>query len=135
MKVLFCVHIKMDIMSEWKEVLLANITTKIGDGLHGTPLYDDKGEYHFINGNNLVNGKILIKGDTKKVNRIEFNKYAKPLNEKTLLLGINGTIGNVAFYRNEKCVLGKSACYINLDEEVYVKFIYYVFLNSDFQII
>jgi type I restriction enzyme, S subunit len=45
-------------MSEWKEVLLTEITTKIGDGLHGTPFYENRGEYYFINGNNLINGKI-----------------------------------------------------------------------------
>jgi type I restriction enzyme S subunit len=120
-------------MSEWKEILLTDITTKIGDGLHGTPIYDSKGEYYFINGNNLANGKILIKKETQKVSKAEFQKYAKPLNERTLLLGINGTIGNLAYYRNEKCVLGKSACYINLNDEVDTRFIYYTFLSKHFQ--
>ncbi len=40
-------------MSEWKEVVLTEITTRIGDGLHGTPKYDESGNYYFINGNNL----------------------------------------------------------------------------------
>lgn len=120
-------------MSDWKEVLLTDITTKIGDGLHGTPDYDNNGEYYFINGNNLVNGSILIKEDTKKVSKSEYLKHAKPLNERTLLLGINGTIGNIAYYKNEKCMLGKSACYINLNSEVDLDFIYYTFLGRDFQ--
>ena len=34
--------------SEWEEVRLEDITSKIGDGLHGTPKYDDNGEYFFI---------------------------------------------------------------------------------------
>lgn len=120
-------------MSDWKEVLLTDISTKIGDGLHGTPDYDNNGEYYFINGNNLVNGSILIKEDTKKVSKSEYLKHAKPLNERTLLLGINGTIGNIAYYKNEKCMLGKSACYINLNGEVDLDFIYYTFLGRDFQ--
>jgi len=120
-------------MSEWKDVLLTEITTKIGDGLHGTPIYDSNGEYHFINGNNLVNGKIFIKEDTKKVNENEYLKYRKPINERTLLVGINGTIGNVAYYNNEKCILGKSACYINLDSKVDLDFIYYTFIGKEFQ--
>lgn len=120
-------------MSEWKEILLTDITTRIGDGLHGTPNYDNNGEYYFINGNNLVNGRILIKKETKTVSKSEFKKHAKLLNERTLLLGINGTIGNIAYYRNEKCMLGKSACYINLNDEVDVRFIYYTFLSRDFQ--
>ena len=120
-------------MSEWKEILLPEITTKIGDGLHGTPVYDNNGDYYFINGNNLVNGKIIIKEDTKRLSESEFQKHAKPLNERTLLLGINGTIGNVAYYKNEKCMLGKSACYINLNSDVDARFVYYTFLGRDFQ--
>lgn len=42
---------------EWKEVRLGEISSKIGDGLHGTPKYDDEGSYYFINGNNLNCGK------------------------------------------------------------------------------
>ena len=41
----------------WKEVKLGNICTLISDGLHGTPKYDNNGNYYFINGNNLCNGK------------------------------------------------------------------------------
>jgi type I restriction enzyme S subunit len=55
------------------------------------------------------------------------------LNESTILLGINGTIGNVAIYYNEKCILGKSACYINVDENFDRSFIKYVLLNTHFQ--
>jgi type I restriction enzyme S subunit len=120
-------------MSEWKEVILAEITEKIGDGLHGTPKYDDNGDYYFINGNNLNEGKIIIKQETKKVSKAEFDKYQKPLSEKTIFLGINGTIGNLAFYNGEKCVLGKSACYINVNDKVNKYFLYYNFLNRDFQ--
>lgn len=120
-------------MSEWKEVILTEITTKIGDGLHGTPNYDENGDYYFINGNNLLQGKIVIKPDTKKVNEDEYIKYSKPIDDRTILLGINGTIGNLAFYNNEKCILGKSACYINLNDKVDKQFIYYHFLNKDFQ--
>lgn len=120
-------------MKEWKEVLLTDITTKIGDGLHGTPKYDNGGEYYFINGNNLVNGKIIIKEDTKRVNESEYLKHSKPINERTLLLGINGTIGNVAYYKNEQCMLGKSACYMNFNNEVDLKFIYYTLVSKDFQ--
>lgn len=120
-------------MSEWKESILTEVTDKIGDGLHGTPKYDDSGDYYFINGNNLTGGKILIKQETKKVSKEEFEKYQKPLSEKTILLGINGTIGNIAFYNGEKCVLGKSACYINVNAKVNKHFLYYNFLNRDFQ--
>ena len=86
----------------------------IGDGIHGTPIFDENGIYYFVNGNNLVNGKIIIKSDTKKVNETEYIKYKKNINENTVLLSINGTIGNIAYYNNEPIILGKSAAYITL---------------------
>lgn len=120
-------------MSEWKPYKLDEIATKLGDGLHGTPKYDDAGEYYFINGSNLVNGKIVINSNTKRVTQEEYNKYKKDLSDRTILLGINGTIGNVALFNNEKCILGKSACYINVDNKFDKQFIKYVLLSDDFQ--
>ena len=118
---------------EWKEVTLGEISSKIGDGLHGTPKYDDEGPYYFINGNNLNCGKIIIKDDTKRVGIDEFVKNQKELNEQTLLVSINGTIGNVAKYNNEPCILGKSACYINVIKEVDKEFTYYVLTSANFK--
>lgn len=98
----------------WKTYKLKEISSKIGDGLHGTPTYDENGDYYFINGSNLVNGKIDINSNTKKVHLEEFEKYKKELTDRTILIGINGTIGNLALYNGEKCILGKSAAYIIL---------------------
>jgi type I restriction enzyme S subunit len=100
--------------SNWSYITLDFATYKLGDGLHGTPQYDENGEYWFINGNNLDDGKILLKPETKKVNKVEYDKYKKELNNDTILVSINGTIGNVSFYNDEKVILGKSACYFNL---------------------
>jgi len=120
-------------MGEWKEVILKDVVTILGDGLHGTPQYDDNGEYYFINGNNLCDGKIVIKESTKKANNEEYEKYKKDLNDQTIFVSINGTLGNVALYNNEKCILGKSACYFNVLEEVDKYFIKYVVTNKNFQ--
>ncbi len=120
-------------MSEWKEYKLQDVVSKLGDGLHGTPQYDNSGDYFFINGNNLVDGKIVIKENTQRVSHTEYLKYKKELNDRTILLGINGTIGNVALYNNEKCILGKSACYFNVKNEVDKHFIKYVVTNKHFQ--
>lgn len=114
-------------------IKLADATSRIGDGLHGTPTYDDKGEYYFINGNNLNNGYILIKKDTRKVDKSEYFKHKKDLNEHTLLLSINGTIGNLAKYRGEKCILGKSASYINIKDGFDFDYFYYVLLDERFK--
>ena len=118
---------------EWREVILENIAMHIGDGLHGTPSFDPNGEFYFINGNNLKGGKIIIKPDTKRVSKEEAKKHKKDLSNKTILLSINGTIGNLAYYNHEKCMLGKSACYINVSDEANVSFLYYHFLSEEFQ--
>ncbi len=107
-------EIPFEIPESWKWVRLGDITSILGDGIHGTPCFDDNGQYYFINGNNLVKGKIVIKSDTKKVSFEEFIKYKKHLDYNTILISINGTIGNYAFYNGEPIVLGKSACYFSI---------------------
>ena len=114
-------------------VTLEDVTSRIGDGLHGTPNYDENGDYYFINGNNLSNGKIVIKSDTKRISREEYNKIKKDLSSRTILLAINGTIGNLAFYNGEKIALGKSACYLNVKEDIEIKYIRYLLEHDDFQ--
>lgn len=120
-------------MGEWKEYKLSDIATEIGDGLHGTPRYSIDGNCYFINGNNIVNGKVIIKDDTKRISDVEFDLYKKPLFDRTVLLSINGTIGNVGLYNGEKCILGKSVCYLNIKNSVDKRFIYYTFLSNSFQ--
>lgn len=104
----------------------------IGDGIHGTPQYDENGVYFFINGNNLCNGKIILKPDTKKVNEEMFLKYGIELDSKSILMSINGTIGNIAFYNNERIVLGKSAAYFKVKrmDSVHYKYLYYYLQTS-----
>ena len=99
--------------NEWEVKKLGEIANKIGDGLHGTPDYTDNSEYYFINGNNLVNGRIEIFDNTKKVSNHIFAKNNKDLKENTLLISINGTIGSIAKYNGEKVMLGKSVGYFN----------------------
>lgn len=119
--------------SEWPFVRLEEITSVLGDGLHGTPIYDDWGDYHFINGNNLLEGRIVINEKTKRVSEVEAHKHRKDLNERTILVSINGTLGNIAFYRGEKVVLGKSACYFNINAGVDKHFVRYVLQSDNFQ--
>jgi type I restriction enzyme S subunit len=119
--------------SEWKDVTLKSITSILGDGLHGTPEYDANGNYSFINGNNLREGRIVIDEKTKRVSLAEFEKHKKNLNDRTILVSINGTLGNVALYGGEKVILGKSACYFNVLPEVDKHFIQYVVTSELFQ--
>lgn len=114
------------IPDDWGVSSFDNISSLIGDGIHTTPNYDENGDFYFVNGNNLVNGSISLDGNTKKTNLTEYKKHKKPLNQRTLLLSINGTIGNVAEYNNESIVLGKSAAFINVKKGAEKKYIFYV---------
>ncbi|MFH1358527.1 MAG: restriction endonuclease subunit S [archaeon] len=112
-----------DLPEGWVWARLGNLVSILGDGIHGTPKYTKDGECFFVNGNNLENGKIVIRENTKRVSEEECLKHNRPLNENSVLVSINGTIGNVAFYNNEKIMLGKSACYFNLLNMIDKKYI------------
>ena len=59
--------------------IFEDVSSRIGDGLHGTPQYDPKGEYFFINGNNLDDGKMVFKSNTKKVSKNEYKNIKESL--------------------------------------------------------
>lgn len=116
--------------TNWKYNKLSDLCAKIGDGLHGTPTYSKNTGYFFVNGNNLKGGKIEINSNTKSISKNEFEKYFIELNRNTLLLGINGSIGNTAFYRDEKIILGKSIAYLNFKSDINKFYYYYFQLNE-----
>ena len=60
-------------------------------------------------------------------------KYKKPLNEHTILVSINGTIGNIGTYSNEQIILGKSACYFNITPFLVKEYMCYVIESNYFQ--
>ncbi len=122
-----------ELEEKYEKKQLKDIVSLLGDGLHGTPKYDEMGEYYFINGSNLLNNRIAYKDNTKKVSKLEFDKYKKNLNDRTVLVSINGTVGNVGLYNNEKCILGKSACYFNLLSGIDKVYMTYVIRNGTFQ--
>lgn len=117
---------------QWPTAKMQDLCFGIGDGLHGTPIYTDNGEYPFVNGNNLIDGQITITESTKYVDKVEYDKYFIELNSNAILLSINGTLGKLAFYRNEKIILGKSACYFNLKPIINKFFIFSLMRTSSF---
>lgn len=102
---------------DWEFVTLQEVSSKIGDGLHGTPEYVNDSEYFFINGNNLSNGVINIFSNSKKVSETIFFKNDKKLNQNSILISLNGTIGSIAKYNNEKIMLSKSVGFINFSND------------------
>ena len=115
------------------KVKLKKYIDQYGDGIHGTPEYNEDGEYFFINGNNLENGKIVINKDTLRITRAEYEKIKRPLNSNTILLSINGSLGKIAVYDNERVALGKSACYLNINKNENKYFVKYVLSTKEFQ--
>ena len=126
-------HYPFELPKGWVWCKLEDITSVIGDGLHGTPQYNPNGAYYFVNGNNLSNRQIIIKNNTKRVSEEEYIKYKKPLNEHTILVSINGTIGNIGTYSNEQIILGKSACYFNITPFLVKEYMCYVIESNYFQ--
>ena len=121
---------EIQIPKGWNKTLLHDITNSIGDGIHSTPNYVDNSDFYFINGNNLRDGSIVITQNTKKVDKDEYKKYKLNLGKNTVLLSINGTIGNLSFYKNEQVILGKSACYINCNDDLDPKFLFYLLQSN-----
>jgi len=116
----------------WEVKKLCEISREIGDGLHGTPEYtEDASGCYFVNGNNLEDGKIVIKDNTKMVTKETKSKYYIDMDDFTILVSINGTLGKTAFYGGENIILGKSACYIKLNKDVNKIFVYDL-LKSDY---
>ena len=118
------------IPKSWEVKSLSEVTLKIGDGIHSTPKYSHDGSFPFINGNNLVDGIIKLGKSTKFVDENEFNKQRTRLGDDTILMSINGTIGNLAVYRGEDVVLGKSSAYLTFINDFELTFAYYL-LSSD----
>ena len=49
------------------------------------------------------------------------------------MVSINGTLGKFAIYHGEKIGLGKSACFLNLKEAIYVPFIFAILMTKEFK--
>lgn len=131
-KMVWSEELKREIPDRWKVKELSNLCYKIGDGIHGTPKYTEDSKYTFINGNNLKNGFIYTDNSTKRVPKEEYDKYFIELNEKTILLSINGTIGNLAVYTGENVMLGKSSAFINCKDN-YLPYCYQYLKQDNIQ--
>ena len=119
--------------SDMSKIPIREYLDLYGDGIHGTPEYAADGEYYFINGNNIKDGRINIDDSTLKVTRREYEKIKRPLSDNSLLVSINGTLGNIGVYNGEKIALGKSACFLNVKEECNKYFVKYLLSTKEFQ--
>lgn len=106
---------------------------KIGDGLHGTPIYDQGGGYYFINGNNLGSKQIVFTDKTNRVSTSEAKKYFVELDKNSLLISLNGTIGSTSFYSGEPVILSKSVGYIKFKETINKFFVRYLLATKIYE--
>lgn len=111
---------------------IQSITARIGDGLHATPLYDDSGEYYFINGNSLGNKKVSLH-TAKRISKSEYIRYPNYITDQSILMSINGTIGSLSYYKNEPVLLGKSICFINVLPNVVNDFVFHYLTSEQIQ--
>ena len=120
------------INDSWSITKLKYHVDRIGDGLHGTPNYDDDGEYIFVNGGNLNGDFIRLSGTEERVSEEEFQKYNSCLlNENTVLIALNGAnYGNISYYHGEKILLGKSAGYITLQGTLLPRYVGYYLMST-----
>ena len=124
-----------EIPKEWSKCHLKNISSEIGDGLHGTPNFDDNGDVFFINGNNLGGEYVEPRADTKRINSEEFLKYTRPFfSNQTIMISLNGSYGKVSLYKNFPMLLGKSAGYITLLPSIDCRYIKYYLSSTPSQI-
>ena len=119
-----------EVPEHWELPKLIHQTSKIGDGLHSTPQYQDGTGYYFVNGNNLVNGQIVVSTTSKEVPEDQYKKHYIYLDNSSVLLSINGTIGNVARYNNEMVILGKSAAYMNCADSLLPEYLMVLLQSS-----
>ncbi|MDQ0632403.1 type I restriction enzyme S subunit [Arthrobacter pascens] len=112
-----------DIPTAWNVSKLNWQSKGIGDGLHGTPTYSDTGSIPFVNGTNLLGDSIRITDSTNFVEEDQLSSADVSLDESTVLMSINGTVGNCAVLGNQRVMLSKSAAYIKCSESLHAQFL------------
>jgi type I restriction enzyme S subunit len=73
----------------WNLPKLKYKTIRIGDGLHSTPKYREGTGFYFVNGNNLVGGKVVLGMSAKEVPETEYEEHYVRLDDNSVLLSIS----------------------------------------------
>ena len=107
-----------EVPADWDVWKMIRLCKKIGDGLHGTPVYEEGSGIFFINGNNLSNGNIEINENTREVEPKHFEAIKKDILIGSILFSINGTIGSNAIYKGENILLSKSAAFFECKTKI-----------------
>jgi type I restriction enzyme, S subunit len=98
---------------EWSEVVLEDVTDKITDGEHLTPIRSSSGRY-LLSARNVLNGRIDLQ-NVDYVDESEFERIRKRCNPMIgdVLLSCSGSVGRAALVDADDCyVMVRSAAMI-----------------------
>jgi type I restriction enzyme S subunit len=114
---------------EWKEKVLDDISD-VRDGTHNSPKYLLKG-HPFITSKNVKSGQIVF-DDIQYISGNDFNEINKrsKVDINDILMGMIGTIGNIALIRKEPNFAIKNVALIKDKNIVYCLYIYFYLQSS-----
>ena len=120
-----------ELPKSWELVQLNDISTKITDGEHKTPLRESSG-YFLLSARNITNDGIKL-DDVDYVGYEEFQRIRKRCDPEKgdILISCSGSIGRIAICDSDQYVMVRSAAMVKLASNVNNIFIAYM-LQSDF---
>lgn len=76
-------------------VKLKELCISVKDGEHGTVINDDNGDYYLLSNKNIVDNRIVISSDDRKINKETYDKLMskQKIEENDVLISTVGTIG------------------------------------------
>ena len=115
---------------DWEQRKL-NDVSEVRDGTHDSPKYQDKG-YPFVTSRNVKNGFINY-DDVQYISDEDFNEINKrsKVDVNDILMGMIGTIGNMALIRTEPNFAIKNVALIKDTKQINYLYLYH-FLHSSY---
>ncbi len=117
--------------------LLKELTLSITDGEHGTVSHDVDGVHLLLSAKNLVNGKVVVFSEERKISYTDFWKIRSrtKLEKDDVLLSTTGTIGNIAIATEcEHFDFNRDVAMIKCDKrKILPEYLYYYLLMPSTQ--
>src|SRR5699024_5518615 len=105
----------------------------VRDGTHDSPKYQEKG-HPFITSKNVANGYINYQ-DVQYISTEDFNNINKrsKVDKNDILMGMIGTIGNIALVREEPDYAIKNVALIKESNRIYYLYLYHLLQSNIFK--
>lgn len=105
----------------------------VRDGTHDSPKYQEKG-HPFITSKNVANGYINYE-DVQYISTEDFNNINKrsKVDKNDILMGMIGTIGNIALVREEPDYAIKNVALIKESNRIYYLYLYHLLQSNIFK--